>query len=54
MLFSIYDDLVSTIWYEKFFNVQKSNLKNGDYEKMVEAMNTIVDNSLENKENRKK
>lgn len=50
MLFSIYDEQVNTIWYEKFFNAQRSNLKNGDYEKMIEAMSGIVDSSLENKE----
>lgn len=51
MLFSINNDQVKTVWHDKFFNTQKSNLKNGVYEKIVDAMNAIVEISLVNREN---
>lgn len=47
MLFFIEGDQLKTIWHDKFFNAQKDNLKPGDYVKLVDAMNMIIENSLE-------
>ena len=46
MLVSIDDNIVETVWHKTFFEARRSDLKAGDFEIMIDRLNTIIDEKI--------
>lgn len=47
MLSNINGDLVKKVWHKDFFNASKSNLKNDDYQVMIDELNRLVQECID-------